>query len=281
MEVAKSDCGWIKLYTDSGVQVTLPVPPVPTEYIGMLANVKAALAAGFLVTAPGLEVGEEREDVGFLVRGIQENAGEETPFLLLYSSNEAMKFSFLKVYLNKPDDVADFEYASKMRLSEIPVYIGRDAPERGKSRQIDKFITQARQPFGVVYKQNPKWSEVDKAAAEAKKQSYTVPRRKFVRWGEQRAKSEVVNPNTQGGPVADYAISSDELWKQLVAFMEKSKDMGELAIQYKQFNLKRSMWSEEKYKEGVAVKDRVKARLEQAMAGQVEPGANEPNETPF
>lgn len=283
MEIVKSDCGWVKLYTDSGVQVTLPVPPVPTDYIGMLANVKAALAAGFLVTAPGLEVGEEREEVGFLVRGIQENAGEETPFLLLYSSNEAMKFSFLKVYLNKPDDVADFEYASKMRLSEIPVYIGRDAPERGKSRQIDKFITQVRQPFGVVYKQNPKWSEVDKAAAEAKKQSYTVPRRKFVRWTEQgqRAKATEVVPQNQGGIVADYAISPDELWNQLVGFMRKAKDMGELAIQYKQFCLKKDVFGEQKYKEGVAVKDQVKAQLEKALAAQVEPGANEPNEMPF
>jgi putative alpha-1,2-mannosidase len=81
--------------------------------------------------------------------------------------------------------------------------------------------------------------------------------------------------------VADYAISPDELWNQLVGFMRKAKDMGELAIQYKQFCLKKDVFGEQKYKEGVAVKDQVKAQLEKALAAQVEPGANEPNEMPF
>lgn len=281
MEIAKSDCGWVKLYTDSGVQVTLPVPPAPADYIGMLANVKAALAAGFLVTAPGLEVGEEREEVGFLVRGIQENAGDETPFLLLYPNNDALKYSSLKVYLNRPDDIADFEFASKMKLAELPPYIGRDKPERGKSKQVDKFIVPARKPFGVVFVPNPKWSAEEEAAAKAKNELYSVPRRKFVRWADQRAKAVEVVPQSQGGNVADYAISPDELWNQLVGFMRKAKDMGELAIQYKQFCLKKDVFGEQKYKEGVAVKDQVKAQLEKALAAQVEPGANEPNEVPF
>jgi hypothetical protein len=166
-------CGWTKLFHPRGPQVTLPLPPDPAA---ALAAVSAALDAGWLVTAPGLEEGEEKEQVGWVLKSIFSNEGRETPFVLLYSANEALTWSFLKVYLNTEQDVAAFEHASRMKLTELPEYVGQDKPQRSASGRTDKYIVPAPRPFGVVFKKNPKHD-----ATEAGKMK---PARLFVRWAE-------------------------------------------------------------------------------------------------
>lgn len=185
----------VKLYHPRGPVVTLPLPyfdcgdvSVPkVDYAYILQRVSDALDAGWLANAPGLEAGEEKDTVAFVVHGQSEGQrGDVTSFILLYSANDAYKFSFLKVYLNKPQDIDAFEYASGMRLDTIPVYVGQDKPERGKNRQVDKFILPVPKPFGVVFKANPKWSEEAANAAKSKGEIYSVPRRVFVRWTDQK-----------------------------------------------------------------------------------------------
>jgi hypothetical protein len=179
-------CGWMTLFTKHGIQVKLPVPDRPFDYADALANVESALAAGFVVTAPGLEQGESREDVGYVVHGESERDGEVTPYLLLYGCGDNHKFSFLKVYLNRPEDVRAFEFASKMRLDQIPVYIGDNKPERGKNSKVDKFIVPPPRPFRVVFKPNPKYDVAEAEAAKQKGDIYKTPARVFVRWADQQ-----------------------------------------------------------------------------------------------
>lgn len=173
---------WAKLFHRSGLQVSVQFFCQPLELMG---QVDAMLAQGWLPNAPGVEPGEERETVAYVVHGEVEDEGETTPYLLLYSENETMKWSFLKVYLNNDKQRAEFEAVSGMKVDSIPLYIGRDKPERGKSKQIDnKFIVPCPRPFHVVLKQNPKWSEEAAAAAKAKNEMYTTPKRVFVRWAD-------------------------------------------------------------------------------------------------
>jgi len=184
----RPECGWVKLYAKSGALVTIPVTAAPLDYTAMAANVDAMIAAGFAVLAPGLEAGEEKEMVGFLVHGQQDSGREITDFLLLYSVDDSKKFSFLKIYLNTDDDVRLFESVSGMRLDSIPVYVGQDKPERGKNRVVDQqFVKQVPKPFGVVFGDNPKWKQSEADAAKAENKMYTKPKRVFIRWADQAA----------------------------------------------------------------------------------------------
>lgn len=181
--------GTVKLFHASGVYVLLPVPCDPDmvpDYKGAYLAVNAALEAGWLPTAPGMEQGEEKELVGYVVRGQIDGRDGMTDFLLLYSVDDNKKFSFLKVYLNRTEDVQAFEAASGMKLAAIPVYVGQDKPERGKNRQVEQFFKAPPRPFGVVLKGNPKWTQEGADAAKAKNEMYTVPKRVFLRWDGQQ-----------------------------------------------------------------------------------------------
>jgi hypothetical protein len=166
-------CGWTKLFHPRGPLVTLPLPADPAA---ALAAVTAALDAGFLAQAPGLEEGEEKEQIGWVLKSVHSNEGRETPFVLLYSANEALTWSILKVYLNTDQDAAAFEHASRMKLADLPEYVGQDKPQRSANGRTDKFIIPAPRPFGVVFRKNPKHD-----ATEAGKMK---PARLFVRWAD-------------------------------------------------------------------------------------------------
>ncbi len=185
-------CSWAKLYHPKGVLVTIPFPVDP---IACMDAVAAALDAGWLVTAPGLEEGEENEMVGWVLQGSLTHDGRETAFVLLYSVNDAYKWSFLKVYLNTEADVKAFEYASKMRLDKVTPYVGNDKPQRGASPKTDRFIFPVPRPFGVVFKKNPKH---DPNTEEGKMK----PARLFVRWADQKT--------TQAAPPKSPAVQQAE-----------------------------------------------------------------------
>ena len=186
--------GRVKLYHRSGAKVSLPVNG--QDAAAMHAAVDAYLAAGFAVNLPGMEPGEHREEVSHVVRGRHSKDGKTTPYVLLYSPKPELKHAFLKVYLNTESMVFDFEYASKLRLGNIPVYVGKDKPERGVDQEFDReFMVAAPKPFSVLFKDNPKYSAEDAAKTPAG-QVYPIPKRVFVRWADQRSDGE--QPATQG-----------------------------------------------------------------------------------
>lgn len=168
----------------------------------MLGSLQSYLDAGWLAYAPGLEVGEGRDNVGWVVRGEHEgDDGRATSFVLLYSVNEALKHSFLKVYLNRDEDAQAFEFASKLKLDAIPLYIGKDKPERGASKRTDQHIVKAPKPFGVVFKSNPRYSAEEAKAAKAADKLYNVPKRVFVRWQDQRPAEPETAPPPEEQPI--------------------------------------------------------------------------------
>lgn len=175
---AQPPCGWTKLWHPRAVQVTFPVLDISP--VGSLLAISAYLDAGWLAMAPGLEEGEAKASVGWVLRSAIEQEGRCTPFLLLYEDDPQLKFSFLKIYLDDDADYEAFEYASGMKFKGFPDYVGDNKPERGKSSKVDQFIIRAPKPFGVVFKKNPKH---DPSETDLKKKK---PARLFVRWERER-----------------------------------------------------------------------------------------------
>jgi hypothetical protein len=217
-----SSVGFAKFYHPRGPLVSLPVPHDPKEafcYIGK------CLDAGWLVRAPGLDEAEEQDDVGFILRGAHDGNGELTPYLLLYSTNEALGYSFLKVYLNTEKDVDDFEKASGMRLTELREYAGSDKPERGRSAKTDAYIVPVKRPLSVIFKPNPKWRESERNAASARGEIYKIPRRLFVRWDVRtETPQEPVKANGTPAPASIQTPTVDEQHKKAIHGMNVARD---------------------------------------------------------
>lgn len=171
-----------QLFHPRGVKVTFSFPEPPDA----LGAVSEYLDKGWLVNAPGLEAGEEREEIGWVCRG---EKGDGVPFVLLYANQEQMTHSILKVYLNTDEDVKNFEFASGLRLDAMPLYEGSDKPERGKNAKADQKIVKMKKPFGIVYKPNPKFVQADADAARAANKIYKQPKRLLARYADERPKA--------------------------------------------------------------------------------------------
>lgn len=244
-------CAWVKLYHKSGALVTLPVPCSVANldcYVAAYAAVSGAIEAGFTVNMPGLEAGEEKEQVGYVLRREKQNADHSvTPIIDLYSPNDAVKFKVFSVYLNRDEDVEAFEKASGLSLDQLRVFPGTAAPERGANRQSDSFICKVN-TFAVILKPNPKWNPDEKDATKKK------PRRLFVRWDGQAVASDSpeANGKVTGEKVNTTSTTSvdhklvDE-WKQFlrkepneVALTASLKAMNQIKCKYTW----RAVWQE-------------------------------------
>lgn len=224
--------GTVKLYHPSGALVTLPVvgrwkeSAKGFDYMAAFSAVSDMIGVGFTVNAPGLDDGEKKQEVGFIVRREKENQDRSlTPIIDLYSTNPAESFKFLSIYLNNDAQIEAFEKASGVKLASVKVFPGA-APERGKSKQSDAFITGV-SPFPVIYGQNPQYDE-----AEAKKATqndpYKVPKRVFIRWGNLPAPSEtkVEHPaakvNTESTAVDQKEV---DRWVKFLAEYPSAQDL--------------------------------------------------------
>ncbi len=211
--------GKATLYHESGAVVELDVlAAVNRDDSLILAKrcydyVTDLLQVGFKAHPPGLEEGEQKFVVGYVVHREFEDSrdGQITPVLDIYSTVEGQnKFKALKVYLNTEDDVAAFESVSGMRLESMQKYIGTGDIERGKSRQLDQLVYKVPRPFSAIWTPNPKYDEA--AAKAAKPGEYMVPKRKWVRWEGSAAKTES-KPEKEKDAIAKEV----DWWKKFIA----------------------------------------------------------------
>lgn len=220
-DIESARTGYTKLYHPRGPLVGLPV--VGDTPAAMFAYVTAMLDAGFVVAAPGLEVGEEREMVSGVLRSMFEREGEVTDTILLYAADEGMKYSFLKLYLNDDADVKAFESACGFKLDMLPVYEGKDKPERDGGKIAQKYIAKLLKPAPVVFKQNPKWIKEEAEAATAKGALYQKPKRIFVRWAD----ASPVTAPTEPQKTSELDIATDA-WKVRLANVIGTDDLNKL-----------------------------------------------------
>jgi len=143
--------GWTRLYHPSGAQVTLPITYGVAGI--MYAQVDAYLSSGFQVNAPGLEEGEQKQEVVSVSR---RESSDGTPIVAFYLAHPKTVKKFLHAYLNRPEDIAAFEAASGLKLDAIPTWPGeRDIDKDHKDSE--KYIVQLPRPIHLVWEVNPKW----------------------------------------------------------------------------------------------------------------------------
>lgn len=234
-------CGWARVYSPQGVQVSLPLAG---DHAGMLAALTRALAAGWLADPPGVAQGERRVDIGYVVRREKVNPDRSTtPIIDLYPADPHLTFAVLSVYLNREEDVDAFERASGVRVAHLPTYVGDNKVERGKKPATDKFVVRVPKPFGVVLTDNPKYDPNETDTAKKK------PARLFVRWAEPQPA-----PQTQ-------AAAADPL-KELLGDIGAAEHKAQLQHIWEDEVIPRwGMFTAAQIGELTAAKDRRKAEL--------------------
>jgi hypothetical protein len=143
--------GWTRLYHASGAQVTLPITYGVAGI--MYAQVDAYITAGFQVNAPGLEEGEQKQEVVSVSR---RESSDGTPIVAFYLAHPKTVKKFLHAYLNKPEDIAAFEAATGLKLDSIPNWPGERDIDKD-NRQAGEYIVQLPRPIHLVWEVNPKW----------------------------------------------------------------------------------------------------------------------------
>lgn len=215
---AAPPAAWVRLWHPRGVDVRLPIvvgePVTVSTWREVLASVDAAIDAGFLATAPGLEPGETREMIGAVVCRVKEGNrdGSSTSVVDLYAAGDPAtnRYRLLSVYLNTEADEHAFERASGLRLDQLPTYIGVGHIERCKSAQLDTLVVTAPKPFAVAWKLNPKHDPTEKDQTKMK------PKRLFSRWPD--LPTAAANPLEVGREAirtAPTVAALADVWKSL------------------------------------------------------------------
>lgn len=229
-ELLPTPYGSCRVFHPSGLLVTLPIPSGGWDYKGAFAAVGDILAAGFTVNAPGLEAGEQKEMIGSVIRSEKTNDdGSLTPVAGLYNTSDAYKHSFIKLYLNQPEQIADLEAASGLKFFSLPLYDGAAMPEKGH-----KKITRASRPFGIVWGPNPRYDEKKAEEMAARKEIYKVAKKVLVRYEGQQATQTAEPPKDKtDDDIARLNAVND--WRDFLAddpdlkrMNDRLKEMGKL-----------------------------------------------------
>jgi len=210
---------WVTGWLPNGCRVSYTIPfGISRGYEDALAFTDALLAKGFTTSEPGLSAGEKKDKVGYVLRRSVVNERGETPVIDVYVDHEAMTWRTVKVYLNTPEQIADFEAVSGLNLDSLPYYEGKDSVERGDPK-LGKYVIPVNHVFYAVAKANPKHEE--EQDAEKRK---LIPKRLFVRWesasGQSVDKSTGELTDKPAQPKADTDttwMTNQEAVKQLVS----------------------------------------------------------------
>lgn len=244
---------WIKVWHPLGLDVRVQFTGKPVDWAGLLANVNAAFAAGWLADCPGLEEGETKEEVGYVVVRDTENKTGPGIKVDLYPVSDATKFKFLSVYLDSVEEVQAFENASGMKVAGLQKYIGSGNLERGANKQTDALIHHAPRPFTVIHKPNPAFNPEE---TDAKKKK---PKRLFVRWGNQSAAIPQAGQPEGGDP----QMTAAEIRAKEIEFAKDQARKAKLieATIFQKFNVK--SWDALTDANLQAVRNRAKEILDQ------------------
>lgn len=143
---------WIQLYTPNGAKLGVTIGFADgklTQTLPPVAMIDAMIAdAGYLITLPGLEVGEELETITHVIRRTQHNKkdGTQTPCIGMYFENKSLVYG-KKAYLNTQGDIATFERLSGLKVSAMPNFPS-DIPLRDNP-DAASFIIPVKTPFQI------------------------------------------------------------------------------------------------------------------------------------
>lgn len=194
---------------------------ITVDQASLLArSVDNLLAAGWAVNLPGIEQGENVAEIGYVARREKYNTndGSTTPIIDLYENKDPQRggaFKLIHLYLNTAEDVAAFESACGITLSQIPLYEADAAIERGKGK--DKYVLALRAPAKLVWKLNPRYEGKDD-----KKNA----KRLFVRWHSHQPAGQLVG-KLKADP-ATGEVLGEPTGTEEVQYLVGSKELADL-----------------------------------------------------
>jgi hypothetical protein len=145
------------LYHPSGAKVDIPIDLEvglsPERASNLRISVDALLAAGFAVNMPGLDDGELVDEVTSVARRA---SGDGVSIVAFYKAHPKLVKKFIHEYLDTPEQIADFESATGLKLNNIPVFDG-DKDITKDNRAAGKYIVPLARPVKVVYKISDRW----------------------------------------------------------------------------------------------------------------------------
>ena len=163
-----STAGW--LTNGAKVYFTIPIAldQIDFAYEIALQFTNTLLSKGFLLTEPGLEAGEEKQEIGWIARRVSK---DDTPIIDLYSTNQRMTFPWIKLYLNNAEETVAFESATGLLFNHIPLYEGDSHIERGANPAKDsKYIIPVKRTTVAIKARNPKYNPEEPELSKRKPQ---------------------------------------------------------------------------------------------------------------
>lgn len=199
----KTPLVWIPVWSPDGYRASVNLPlghALTAEEVSALLGSFATLRdAGLLPSEPTLADGEQIQDIGFVSRSFV----AETDVVNFYSTNAAMNFRIVGVFMNTPEDRQAFNRATGLRVEDLPLYDGKGHPE--KNDQTNKYLVKLTAPIKIKIKRNPNYVEGD-----LKKQKHL-----FVDYAGGSPAAPVVQPPTPSTGEPPASTSGDLLWDAL------------------------------------------------------------------
>jgi hypothetical protein len=144
---------WIRCFSPDGYQMALTLPI--TSVADALRHLADIRAAGLTATLPGLKTGELSGTITSCMKREKQNRdGSITPIIDMYGpwEGEFGRYRFVGVYLNTPEDVAEFEANSGLKIKNMPLFDSQVPLQR--TAGITHKCEVKCQPFEVVKKED-------------------------------------------------------------------------------------------------------------------------------
>lgn len=195
----------------SGVRVTVSqvTDGADAAQVAALANsaIEAMLSAGFSAHEPQAAEGERIERVGFFVRrGKFDRNGQEVPVIDVYpaTDNPEVKYKMITLYLNTPEEAAQFESDTGTKLKDLPFYEEERAMERW-AKNAPKFLREpGKKGLRIGLLANPNYNP-EETDPNKKKPHYL-----FNRWiSGSAAPNQSTASTTPGGTSGDPSKSEN------------------------------------------------------------------------
>jgi hypothetical protein len=195
----------MQLYTPNGVRLNFVIGIQDgklAETLPALADIENMIAeAGYLVTQPGLEPGEDAIEIGYVCRYIKfdEKNNREVSHVAFYATHDGLVNRWVHHYMDTPEDIAAFEDATGLVMDKIPAWGGETHPAKNSAKAIkDGAIVRLAKPIRIA------------------RETYTnkdgEPRHKLKRYVDSIGKPQTVtNGHTQAGQPGSTIAIVDKL----------------------------------------------------------------------
>lgn len=143
---ANTSSMWVRVYSVDGFELSLTL--AVNSAADAAAQLEAVRAAGFLPRKPEVVDGES-EVIETVVRRQTENGVPIIDYYPAWSRNDTYgTFKYGHKYLDKAEDVAQFEAQSGLKLADMPLYDGQSAITR-KPGKATRFEVRVNHTFSL------------------------------------------------------------------------------------------------------------------------------------